>query len=65
MENHFIDEIKKNENFKKGNYKQALIDNFLLMDKMLLTEPGKKELVRIAAKKGGMTHGVDGGDLTH
>jgi serine/threonine protein phosphatase PrpC len=36
--NHIIDELKKNENFKKGNYKQALIDVFIGIDKLLLTE---------------------------
>ena len=46
--NHFIDEMKKNDNFKKGNYKQALIDVFLLLDKMLLTDMGKKELAKIS-----------------
>lgn len=44
VENHIVDELKKNENFKKGNYKQALIDVFILVDKMLLTDAGKKEL---------------------
>lgn len=48
VENHLIDELKKNENFKKGNYKQALIDVFVLIDKMLLSEPAKKELVKIS-----------------
>ena len=38
VSNHFIDELKKNESFKKGNYKQALIDVFLLLDKMMLGE---------------------------
>jgi hypothetical protein len=40
--------LKKNKNFKKGIYKQALIDTFMLIDKMLLTEAGKKELIRIS-----------------
>ncbi len=48
VENHFVDELKKNESFKKGNYKQALIDVFLLLDKMMLSESGKKELVKIS-----------------
>lgn len=42
--NHFVDEIKKLESFKRGDYKNALIENFLLIDKMLLSEAGKKEL---------------------
>ena len=48
VEKHFVDELKKNENFKKGNYKQSLIDVFLLIDKMLITDAGKKELAKIA-----------------
>lgn len=52
-----VDELKKNENFKKGNYRQALIDVFLVLDRMLLTESGKKELVRISQKYGSMANG--------
>ena len=48
VENHLVDELKKNDNFKKGNYRQALIDVFLLIDKMLLSEPAKKELTSIS-----------------
>lgn len=65
VENHLVDELKKNENFKKGNYRQALIDVFLQLDKMLLTEAGKRELVKISQKFGSMAQGAafDGGDL--
>lgn len=45
VERHLVDELKKNADFKTGNYKQALTDCFMLLDKMLLTEAGKKELV--------------------
>lgn len=48
VENHLVDELKKNENFKKGNYRQALTDVFLAIDRLLLSEPGKKELARIS-----------------
>jgi serine/threonine protein phosphatase PrpC len=48
VEKHLVSELKKNKNFKKGIYKQALIDTFMLIDKMLLTEAGKKELIRIS-----------------
>jgi serine/threonine protein phosphatase PrpC len=48
VENHLVDELKKNESFKKGNYRQALSDVFLGIDKMLLTENGKKELTKIS-----------------
>jgi serine/threonine protein phosphatase PrpC len=44
VEHHLVDELKKNENFKKQNYRQALTDVFIGLDKMLLTEAGKKEL---------------------
>lgn len=47
---HFVEEIKKTERFKKGDYKGALIETFLTIDKMLLTEQGKKELVAISRK---------------
>lgn len=65
VEHHLVDEIKKNESFKKGNYKQALSDVFLLLDKMLLTESGKKELTQISKKFGSMAQGntFDGADL--
>jgi serine/threonine protein phosphatase PrpC len=48
VENHLVDELKKNEHFKKGNYRQALTDVFVGIDRMLLTESGKKELARIS-----------------
>lgn len=41
---HFVEELKKNENFKRGDFKQALIETFLLMDRMLISDQGKKEL---------------------
>lgn len=65
VENHLVDELKKNENFKKANYRQALTDVFLGIDRMLLTETGKKELARISQKHGAMASGhvYDGGDL--
>jgi serine/threonine protein phosphatase PrpC len=45
VENHFIEELRKSEAFKKGDYKNALIDTFLLLDKQLLTDAGKRELL--------------------
>lgn len=48
VEAHLVDELKKNEHFKKANYKQALIDTFLLMDKMLVSDKYKKELTTIS-----------------
>ena len=52
VENHLVDELKKNDNFKKANYRQALIDEFLLIDKMLISDPAKKELTAISKKYG-------------
>ena len=64
VENHLVEELKKNEHFKKANYRQALHEVFLGMDRMLLAEPGKKELVKISQKHGSMAAGQhDGGDL--
>lgn len=42
-----------------------MIDVFILLDKMLLTEPGKKELQSISKKHGSMASGAhfDGADL--
>lgn len=57
VENHLVDELKKNESFKKGNYRQALHDVFLGIDRMLLVEPGKKELTKISQKHGSMASG--------
>ena len=57
VENHLVDELKKNERFKKGNYRQALIDVFLALDKMLLADAGKKELTKISQKYGQMATG--------
>ena len=48
VEAHLVDELKKNNNFKKANYRQALIDVFLEIDQMLISEPAKKELTKIS-----------------
>ena len=48
VDNHLVDELKKNECFKKGNYRQALQEVFLGIDRMLLAESGKKHLVKIS-----------------
>jgi hypothetical protein len=41
---HFVEELKKNELFKKGDYKNSLIETFLKLDSMMVTPAGKKEL---------------------
>ena len=65
VENHLVDELKKNESFKKGNYRVALTEVFLAIDRLLLTEQGKKELIKISQKHGTMANGhvYDGSDL--
>ena len=65
VENHLVEELKKNENFKKANYRQALQDVFLALDRNMLNEAGKKELTKISQKHGTMSSGhvYDGGDL--
>jgi len=65
IKNHFVDEIKKTESFKKGDYKNALIETFLTIDKMLLSEAGKKELAQISKKNniGGIA--ANGADLPY
>lgn len=67
VEAHMVDELKKLETFKKGNYKQALIDTFLLLDKMLLSDKHKKELTTISQKYGQMASGqtFDGSELAY
>lgn len=63
VEKHFVEEIKKTEAFKKGDYKNALIDTFLIIDKMVLTEPGNKELASISKKYSNGGIGGNGADL--
>ena len=47
---HFVEALENNENFKKGDYKAALKENFLKMDEMMRTDEGKTELVELAKK---------------
>ena len=42
---HFTSELLKNENFKNGNYKQALIDSFKNIDKSFRTKEVNSKLV--------------------
>lgn len=66
VENHFIDELKRTEPYRKGDYKNALIDTFLQLDRMLLTDSGKKELALISKRNstgGGLA--VNGADLPY
>jgi protein phosphatase 1G len=47
---HFTEELCANNSYKNGNLKKALAENFLRMDDMLVTGPGKVELKIIAQK---------------
>jgi protein phosphatase 1G len=44
VKKHFTEELLKNPNFNKKDYKQALIDNFMKMDEIMQTGEGKIEL---------------------
>ena len=46
---HIGEELKKSASFKRGDYKEALIEVFLLLDEMMETAEGKKELSDISA----------------
>lgn len=46
VQKHFVKEIKKNESFKRKNYKQALAETFVYMDTLLLSKEGKKDLAK-------------------
>ena len=45
---HFIEYLLKNPNFKEQNYEKALRETFLNLDKSLLTEEARKELIEIS-----------------
>ena len=47
---HFTEELCANNSYKNGNLKKALAENFLRMDDMIVTGPGKVELKIIAQK---------------
>jgi serine/threonine protein phosphatase PrpC len=50
VKKHFTEELLLNNNFKQGDYKNALIENFLLMDKLVLEPKGNEELKEEALK---------------
>ena len=45
---HFIEYLLKNPNFEEQNYEKALRETFLNLDKSLLTEEARKELIEIS-----------------
>merc|ERR1712032_1188503 len=48
VKKHFTDEICKNALFKSGDMQNALIENFLHIDDLLIEPPGKSELKKFA-----------------
>lgn len=52
-QNHFQEELLKNLNYKKKNYKQALIETFMKIDELLLQPEGQEELIKIKGSADG------------
>lgn len=48
VKNHFTTELVANKSFKSGNMKNALQENFLRMDEIMVETPGKIELKKYA-----------------
>jgi protein phosphatase 1G len=48
VKNHFTTELISNKSFKSGNMKNALQENFLRMDEIMVETPGKIELKKYA-----------------
>ncbi|EGR27807.1 protein phosphatase 2c, putative [Ichthyophthirius multifiliis] len=46
VEKHFVEELKKNTNFKNKQFDMALKETFLKMDELMLTKQGISELVQ-------------------
>ena len=44
VKNHFVKQLVASGAYKRQDYKQALINNFLKMDRMLLSKKGKQEI---------------------
>lgn len=53
VKKHFVDELKRLESFKSGNYEVALRELFKHMDEMLLSTAGEQELKKIREAFGG------------
>ena len=47
VKNHFIEEFAKNKNTKHSNITESLIETFLKMDDLMLTQSGKEELYHL------------------
>ena len=44
VKNHFVEQLVSSGAYKRQDYKQALINTFLKMDRMLLSKKGKQEI---------------------
>eukprot|EP00359_Climacostomum_virens_P002702 CAMPEP_0204905606 /NCGR_PEP_ID=MMETSP1397-20131031/5513_1 /ASSEMBLY_ACC=CAM_ASM_000891 /TAXON_ID=49980 /ORGANISM="Climacostomum Climacostomum virens, Strain Stock W-24" /LENGTH=261 /DNA_ID=CAMNT_0052074503 /DNA_START=98 /DNA_END=883 /DNA_ORIENTATION=+ len=44
VERHFVNNLEKNASFKKNELERALSENFIAMDKLLLTPTGREEI---------------------
>ena len=53
VKDNFVEELKKLQTFKNGNYEAALSEVFKLMDDMLMSASGQAELRRIQESRGG------------
>lgn len=53
VKKYFVNELKKLESFKSGNYEAALREIFKKMDDMLLTPAGEADLKKIKEAHGG------------
>jgi serine/threonine protein phosphatase PrpC len=50
VKRHFTEELVNNANYKKGDLKKALAENFLKMDEIMVEKNGKAELKKEAKK---------------
>lgn len=57
--NHFVNELKADQQFQAQNYEQALITVFCKIDKMLVSNAGKKELDKIGRQDANHVPGAD------
>jgi len=44
VKKHFTEELLKNKSYKAGNFKQAMVENFLKMDEIMIQTDAKLEL---------------------
>ena len=66
-EKYIVSELKADKDFQIRNYEQALKNVFLRIDKKLLSDSGKKELVQISktATANAGPSGFAGGDYAY